>query len=352
VSAAGPARRLNHAFLALLGGVALGMAGWPAAAPGAPMPRARASIVGGQRAAIASFPFQAALYDPAAGGPAAGFFCGGVIVDATHVITAAHCLSGVGGQGEGVGGEVAVLAGSASLSRPAPGGALDPAAAVSIDASYDRASDAYDVGVVTLARPLWSGTTPRTDGVSQIAPIAIEPGVAARAEGAGVAVVSGWGDTGAAPAAPASYPDDLRAASVPLVSRETCAGDYATIEMAITPAMVCAGSARPAADSCFGDSGGPLVVDRDTPARAPEDYVLIGLVDFGAGCAQPGFAGVYTRIADPAVAGYLSSGVGAGAREGGLAPDRGRGRTHRRPYRASRGHSHRRRRHRSHRPGR
>jgi len=42
-------------------------------------------------------------------------------------------------------------------------------------------------------------------------------------------------------------------------------------------------------------------VDRDHPARPPEDYTLVGLVDFGNGCALPGFAGVYTRIADPAI---------------------------------------------------
>ena len=63
----------------------------------------------------------------------AGFFCGGVIVDATHVITAAHCLAG-GGHGRGsVSGEVAVLAGSTRLDRPDAGSVRDPAASVSVD---------------------------------------------------------------------------------------------------------------------------------------------------------------------------------------------------------------------------
>jgi secreted trypsin-like serine protease len=343
VSAAGRASRLHHAGLALLGGAAIGVGAGPAATPGAwasqgdrstwahATTRAHASIVGGERVSIASFPFQAALYDPAAGGPAAGFFCGGVIVDATHVVTAAHCLAGVGSQHEGVGGEVAVLAGSASLTALAPGSVRDPAVAVSIDPRYDRASDAYDVGVVTLARALWSGATPQADGSTQIAPLGLEPAAAAEAERAGIASVSGWGDTGAAPASSPSYPSELHAVSVPLVSAEVCAQEYAAIELQITPAMICAGSSKPQADSCFGDSGGPLVVDRDTPARAPEGYVLVGLVDFGAGCAQPGFAGVYTRIADPAVLTYLASGVGAGALPGVRPADRKRKRVHRRP---------------------
>ncbi len=96
---------------------------------------------------------------------------------------------------------------------------------------------------------------------------------------------------------------------MPLVGESLCQEEYAAIEQTITPRMLCAGSARPRADSCYGDSGGPLVVDRDSPARPPADYMLVGLVDFGNGCAQPGFAGVYTRIADPAIAHFLASDV-------------------------------------------
>ncbi|HEY5260607.1 MAG TPA: trypsin-like serine protease, partial [Solirubrobacteraceae bacterium] len=73
--------------------------------------RAKASIVGGAGVSIASFPFQVALYETQAGSPAAGFFCGGVIIDATHILTAAHCVVGSSGNP----GEMAVLAGSSSL---------------------------------------------------------------------------------------------------------------------------------------------------------------------------------------------------------------------------------------------
>ncbi len=285
-------------------------------------PRAVASVVGGAGASIASFPFQVALYDPGAGSPAAGFFCGGVIIDATHVITAAHCLTG-GGGGDGrggVSGEIEVLAGSTSLDQPDRGGVRDPAAAVSVDPSYDPATNDYDIGIVTLAHPLWSASAhPSVNGSDTIAPLAIEVGAGAHygepdAAAATLATVSGWGDMSSAPSDPPSYPSALRAVSVPLVSEGLCREEYAQIELAITPRMICAGSASPPADSCYGDSGGPLLVDRDSPARPPEDYMLIGLVDFGAGCAQQGYAGVYTRIANPAIARYLASGVGREAR--------------------------------------
>jgi trypsin len=283
-------------------------------------PRAVQSIVGGGGASIASFPFQVALYDPAAGAPAAGFFCGGVIVDATHVITAAHCLAGGGHGRGGVAGEVEVLAGSTSLDQPDPGSVRDPAASVSVDPSYNPVTNDYDIGVITLARPLWSGTiAPSANGVNAIAPLPIDVAAAAgygepSSSPATMATVSGWGDMSPAPSGPPSYPSALRSVSVPLVSEALCQEEYSSIEQTITPRMICAGSSRPREDSCYGDSGGPLVVDRDSPARAPEDYVLVGLVDFGNGCAQPGFAGVYTRIADPAVAHFLIANVGRTAR--------------------------------------
>src|SRR6267154_3503818 len=53
--------------------------------------KATPRVVGGTGVSIADYPFQVALYDPHAGSVAAGFFCGGVIIDATHVATAAHC---------------------------------------------------------------------------------------------------------------------------------------------------------------------------------------------------------------------------------------------------------------------
>jgi hypothetical protein len=82
----------------------MGAAGMPLAQGGSvrpPSPRigallrstsAHAAIVDGQSASITEFPFQVALYDPRLGSPAKGFFCGGVIIDATRVATAAHSV--------------------------------------------------------------------------------------------------------------------------------------------------------------------------------------------------------------------------------------------------------------------
>lgn len=280
---------------------------------GAARSLAKASIVGGEAASIANFPFQVALYDPRAGSPAAGFFCGGVIIDATHVVTAAHCVTGAG-QSESA-AEVEVLAGSTSLAAAEPSSVRDPVASSTFDSHYNPITSDYDIALLTLARPLWSGTAPSINGVDPIAPLPFEPDGSSGAANpnrtpAIVALSSGWGDVNPAPGHLASYPTDLRSVHLPLVADSVCEEQYATIEQPITPRMICAGGGRFRVDTCYGDSGGPLVVDGDSPAHPPFDYVLAGLVDFGNGCAQPGYAGVYTRVANPQIMSFLSSGIG------------------------------------------
>jgi secreted trypsin-like serine protease len=283
-------------------------------------PRASASIVGGQSTAIARFPFQVALYDPRAGSVAGGFFCGGVIINATHVITAAHCVIDDETNRVVAPENIAVLAGASRLSSSsgaADGGVEDPAATTSFDPSYDRSTSDYDVGVITLKRPLWtSPTPPARDGFSAIAPIPVDPALASAyanpEPGAApiVATVSGWGDTHPEPSGGlGSYPSNLQSVRVPLVSSEVCAGDYSDpfASQPITARMLCAGGQVAGGDSCFGDSGGPLVVDRNNPPDPPSDYVLAGLVSFGDGCAQAESPGVYARVAEPRIASFLNS---------------------------------------------
>jgi secreted trypsin-like serine protease len=316
---------LQHAFVAgavagLLG--VLSMVGPPLAQSGplrgqaisgAATPVASASIVEGADASIAEFPFQVALYNPHAGSPAKGFFCGGVILDATRVATAAHCLIGEGGRRTEP-SDIAVLAGSTYLDRSEPGSIRVSVASATIDASYRPFSSDYDVGVLQLARPLWSGAPPAPDGRSTIAPLLPDAARAAAlvhpVNGVPIqATVSGWGEANPEPGATFYYPRRLHKARVPLVSNFLCEEAYAAIEQPITPRMLCAGGSplggqgRP--DSCYGDSGGPLVAADSDAGGGPAEDVLIGLVDFGNGCGQTGYPGVYVRVADSGVAHFL-----------------------------------------------
>jgi secreted trypsin-like serine protease len=287
--------------------------------------RATPRIVGGAGVAIAGFPFQVALYDPYAGSVAAGFFCGGVIVDATHVATAAHCAIDDTTGRVASPRDIAVLAGSGHLNNagePPLGGAIeDPAVATSLDPSYNPTTNDYDAAVITLAHPLWQGpTAPPIDGRSSVAPIPISAALASTyadpntATAPILATVSGWGDARAESSGSeglnGAYPTNLQATQIPLMSGSTCVNAFGGpfSSQPITSRMLCAGLQSGGRDSCFGDSGGPLVVDRSSPAASPPgDYVLAGLVSFGEGCAQPESPGVYTAIADPAIAAFLTS---------------------------------------------
>ncbi|HEY2768115.1 MAG TPA: serine protease [Solirubrobacteraceae bacterium] len=299
-------------------GVLLGAGARPPLAQGNPprayarVPHAHASIVNGSLASITEFPFQVALYDPRLGSPAKGFFCGGVILGASRVATAAHCLIGERGR-HSPPAEIGVLAGSSTLDPVDPGAVRDAVAVASIDPAYKASSSDYDLGILRLARPLWSGPAPALDGHSTIAPLAADVPLAnarfaAALSGqvpvAAQATVSGWGDLNAEPGTAPSYPLRLHQANVPLVSTGLCEEAYATIEQQITPRMLCAGSRT---DSCYGDSGGPLIA-RGLGGGGPAGDILLGLVDFGNGCGQAGYPGVYVRVADPAVASFLGAG--------------------------------------------
>lgn len=305
--------RLALAVVALLLGIATAAA--PASAATA-TPR----IVGGKQAAITERPFQVALYDPAPNGqatsPYLGQFCGGTIVDATHVVTAGHCVfDGTTGQARPV-ARVRVLAGTARLrdgAEPEAATARDVAVVqMVVRPGFTLDNLDGDAAVLTLAEPLYTGT-PAIDGTTSIAPIPLltaaqEPTYAAP-EGSAVVTISGWGDRNAqsgstvgsilGPVPSSSYPRDLQVASTHIFRRSTCQGAFAGTGANVNERVICAGEPQGGIDSCQGDSGGPLTVD------VGGSVALAGIVSLGVGCAQAGRPGLYTRIAEPSITGFL-----------------------------------------------
>ena len=235
----------------------------------------RSRIVGGQPTSR-PYPFQALLEVNTAAGTAR---CGGSLVAARFVVTAAHCMAVNGNAPQ----SIDITLGTSDVST-APPNFRAASFAVHPEFKGDPAGG-FDVAVITMDRPadLEQLRLPRPADAGSWAPGA-------------TATVIGWGrlDDGQ----PGS--DQLREVQVPVFSDQSCASDFGAVgrsDLFLPLTMICAGG-KDQKDSCQGDSGGPMLV----PDGAR--FVLAGVVSFGIGpendtCAS-GIPGVYSRVgADP-----------------------------------------------------
>ena len=235
------------------------------------------AIVNGTESAPEARPYQVSLQS---GGE---HYCGGTIVDATTIITAAHCLEGETAAG------TQIRAGVTDLNSN--DGQTVQVASIISHPSYAN-NGLADIAVLKLATPLELG-----NGVTAI-PLATEAEVA----GATTGTVSGWGavsETG-------DGSTSLLEAQVPLVGDASCNSSLGTDG----PTELCAGGTG--TDSCYGDSGGPLVVNSD---RGP---VLAGVTSWGEECggATPG---VYADV--PGLTNWISENRGEAPATTPDAPD-------------------------------
>jgi len=241
---------------------------------------AQTRIVGGQEAGDDEFPWQVALVTTGTE-PEDGQFCGGSLLGATRIVTAAHCVVGSDP------GDLYVLANQRV--RSGTGGSRIGVTRIAVHPQWDDVFS-HDIAVLDLASP-----------VPAAEPIALA--AATPAAGERVAV-SGWGAYGVESDGGPAYADRLRWAEVDVVGDAECdalGGLYQAFERGN---MVCADVPGAGVDSCFGDSGGPLA--DDGPSRTdPAGWSLVGVVSWGEGCAQVGAPGVYAEVAAPAIDSFL-----------------------------------------------
>jgi hypothetical protein len=235
-------------------------------------------IIGGQPAAIAQAPWQVALVDTSHSSSPQQF-CGGSIVDATHVVTAAHCLVSPSGWTADE-----IYAGTTLLSDPQQ---VVTVGEQRLHPGFSPDTLANDVAVLTL-------TTPLT--LDDVSTQAVQLATQSPTAGAPL-LVSGWGD---ASNGQGFYPNQLRAVIVHAVTDTTCTASYGPA--LITDLMLCAGEPAGGKDSCSGDSGGPIVNEGTN--------VLVGIVSFGYQCALTGYPGIYTEVAATPVRSFVQSATG------------------------------------------
>ncbi|MCW3003310.1 MAG: serine protease, partial [Conexibacter sp.] len=242
-------------------------------------------VVGGLDTTASAVPYQALVLP-------AGYLCGGSVLDATHVLTAAHCVYDPDSMTVTPAAAIRVYAGVTDR-RSLGGGESPPVTGVVIDPDYDPEHFTNDAAVLTLG----AGFTLSRPDIEAI-PLTL-PGY--RPTSTENLVLSGWGTT------LQRDPYDERTDTASFVLQQTplhasteCGSAYADFDDAV---QLCAGDAGH--DACQGDSGGPLV------ATVGGVLQLAGIVSAGAGCAWPGFPGLYTRVANPRVHDFIAArGVG------------------------------------------
>ncbi|HEV7754049.1 MAG TPA: serine protease [Baekduia sp.] len=240
-------------------------------------------VVGGVPTTATDVPWQA-LVRP---GP---YLCGGSVLDATHVLTAAHCVYDSVSMKVTPPSSIHVFAGVTDRNVTA-GGQSPAVVGVTVYPGYDAEAFTGDAAILTVAAPGFTlagavAAIPLTDVGYRPAPTEN-------------LLLSGWGTTlprdpyaGENQDQPA---DELQKADTLHVANG-CASTYTGYDDA---QQLCAGQTN--LDACQGDSGGPLA------ALVGGVWQLAGIVSAGAGCAWSGYPGIYTRVSNPQIHDFIAA---------------------------------------------
>jgi len=208
--------------------------------------------VGGSQATRGEFPWIVSLR-------VGSHICGGTIVNANWIVTAAHCSDYAASR-------YTVVAGEHNQNSNEGSEQSRTVSQVLRHPNYNANTFANDIALMRLSTPLNFDTYVQP---ANIPSASFSP--------AANLVVAGWGTTSSG----GSLSSILLKVTVPLVSTAVCQQAYGSD---IRAGMLCAGTGG--RDSCQGDSGGPL----------HSGNTLVGVVSWGYGCAVAGYPGVYTSV--------------------------------------------------------
>ena len=232
-----------------------------------PLPRAP-RIVGGKNASPGEYPWMAALVRADEPDNYEGQFCGGSLIHPRWILTASHCVTGTKAE------DLEVVLGTHDLDSSS-GFQRIAVAEIIMAPRYNDFNLDSDLALLRLAEPANATPIQLIDDAALAAP-GIE------------AVLTGWGDL---TNGDRDYPNLLQEVELPLVDFAVANASPAYAGT-LTENMLPAGFEAGGKDACYGDSGGPLVV----PSPVGTGWAQAGIVSFGAGCAEPGVYGIYSKV--------------------------------------------------------
>lgn len=263
----------------------------PFAGSGSLAPR----IINGRESSIAEFPWQVWVLLVNQEGEAT---CGGSILNATTILTAAHCTDH-----EGTTNPYPVPSGEAVMYvvtgaehglkflhegfHPEPEATIQAVTVKSVrrDPYYAASPETKDdVAVLTLAEPLELSPEKHTQAISLVAPNATPaPGTTLS--------ISGYGKQEGSEEPGHNSNGNLYSTTLTAISSDACRG-----LVGVNSAVLLCG-VSPSSSTCQGDSGGPLT--EGSPA------VQVGIVDYGLKECPVGKPDVFTNIAAPEIRDFI-----------------------------------------------
>jgi len=203
------------------------------------------------------------------------YFCGGTILDAKTILTAAHCYDDVTNADN-----FFIAAGAVHVQDRSEQTVF--VESIMLHESYNNVTFDNDIAILKLKTSLTFN--------DYVQPACL-PDSSFNPAGNGVA--SGWGLVGQDPDVQTPI---LQWVTTPVITSDKCVRPFTSwYNGTITTGMICAGDADGGESICMGDSGGPLVV----PKSSTDDTVIvIGASSFVSsdGCGTKGYPSVFAYV--------------------------------------------------------